>query len=100
MSRDRVNVDGFWIVDRIYWTFDTAREYTLQFTITHTHTHTHTLVFTITPSLPLLGSGFQRRIFPLLWGPERSPASATSFSQRLNCSSSPTNTPSDSSVTD
>jgi hypothetical protein len=22
--------------------FDTARDYTLQFTITHTHTHTHT----------------------------------------------------------
>jgi hypothetical protein len=52
---------------------DTAHDYTLQFTITHT------LVSTVISSMSLLGSGFQRRTFPLLWGPEQSPASATSF---------------------
>jgi hypothetical protein len=31
-----------------------------------------TLVFTVTPSLPLLGSGYQRRVFPSLWVPELS----------------------------
>jgi hypothetical protein len=36
----------------------------------------------VTSSLPLLGGGFQRRMFPLLWVPELSPASATSFSQQ------------------
>jgi hypothetical protein len=37
--------------------FDTACDYTLQFTITHT------LVSTVTSSLLLLGSGSQRRTF-------------------------------------
>jgi hypothetical protein len=55
--------------------FDPGRDYTLQVTITRTRT----LVSTVTP---LLGSGFQRRAFPLLWVPELSPASATSFSQQ------------------
>jgi hypothetical protein len=56
--------------------FDTARDYTLKFTITHT------IVFTVTSSLPLLGSGFQRQTFPFLWVLEVSPALATSFSQQ------------------
>jgi hypothetical protein len=73
-----VTTDGFWIDVQIYWTLDTARDYTLQFNITHT------LVSTVTSSLPLLGSGFQRRIFTV-WVPELSPASTTSFSeQQLN----------------
>jgi hypothetical protein len=38
---------------------------------------TYTLVSTVTSSLPLLNSGFQRRTFPFL----SSPTSATSFSQ-------------------
>jgi hypothetical protein len=37
--------------------FDTARDYNLHFFMTHT------LVPTVTSSLPLLGSGFQRRTF-------------------------------------
>jgi hypothetical protein len=53
--------------------FDTAREYALQFTITHT------LVPTITSSLQLLDSGFQRQTFPFLWVLELSPAPATRF---------------------
>jgi hypothetical protein len=53
--------------------FDTAREYTLQLTITHT------LVATVTSSLPLLDSGFQRQTFLFIWVPELSPASAVSF---------------------
>jgi hypothetical protein len=33
-----VTMDGVWFGDRIYWTLlNTAREYTLQFTVTHTH---------------------------------------------------------------
>jgi hypothetical protein len=40
-----VTIDGFWIDDRIYWTSDTACDYTLEFTITHT------LVPTATSSL-------------------------------------------------
>jgi hypothetical protein len=55
--------------------FDTAHDYTLQYTVTHTRT----LVPTVTSSLPLLSSGFQLRTFPFLWIPELSPASATSF---------------------
>jgi hypothetical protein len=56
--------------------FYTEHDYILQ------HTQTHTLVSTVTSSLPLLCSGFQRRTFPFLWVPERFPASATSFSQQ------------------
>jgi hypothetical protein len=66
--------------------FDTARDYTLQFTTTHT------LVSTVTSSLPLLGSGFQRRTFPFFWAPELSrsqlPASNSSSLQWLSPSSS------------
>jgi hypothetical protein len=50
--------------------FDRASDYTLQFTVTHT------LMPTVTSSLPLLSSGFQRRTFPFLWVP------ATNFSQQ------------------
>jgi hypothetical protein len=53
--------------------FDTGCDYTLQFTITHI------LVSTVTSSLTLLGSGFQRRTFPFLLVPELPPASVTSF---------------------
>jgi hypothetical protein len=56
--------------------FDSARDYTLYFAITHT------LVPTVTSSLPLLCSGFQRRTFLFLWVPELSTASATSFKQQ------------------
>jgi hypothetical protein len=37
------------------------------------HYCTNTLVSTVTFSLPLLGSGFQRRTFSFLWIPELSP---------------------------
>jgi hypothetical protein len=47
--------------------FITARDYTLQFTITQT------LVSTVTSSLPLLGNVFQRRTFPFIWVPELTP---------------------------
>jgi hypothetical protein len=50
---------------------------TIQFTVTHT------LLSTVTYSLPLLGSGYQRRTFPFLWVSELSLASATSFSLQL-----------------
>jgi hypothetical protein len=60
LSRDwSVTIDGVWIDDRFIGLFDTMRDYTLQFTITHT-------VSTVTSSLPLLGSGFQRRTFTFL----------------------------------
>jgi hypothetical protein len=48
----------------------------------HCYTHIHTLVFTVTYSLPFLGSGFQPRTFPFLWVPELSSSSATSFYQQ------------------
>jgi hypothetical protein len=59
--------------------FDTARDYTLQFTIipTHTDTSPHSHVFT---SRCLVAASNGRRSF--LWVPELSPASATSFSQQ------------------
>jgi hypothetical protein len=74
-----VNIDRFWINDRIYWTL--CYSSWLNFTVhcyTHTHARMHTLVSTVTSSLPLLTSGFQRRTFPFLWVPELSPTSATS----------------------
>jgi hypothetical protein len=51
---------------------------------------THTYQCPVTPSLPFLGSGFQRGTFPFLWVSELSSASATSFnsnSSRLKTSS-------------
>jgi hypothetical protein len=53
-----------------------VRDYTERFTITPK------LVSTVKSSLPLLGSGLQRRTFPFLFVPKLSPASATSFSQQ------------------
>jgi hypothetical protein len=64
---------GFGLLIRFIAYFDTARDYNLQFNITRT------LVSTVTSSLPLFGSGFQRRTFPFLRVPKLSPASATSF---------------------
>jgi hypothetical protein len=82
-----VTIDGFWIDERIYWTlWDCAW---LHFT---GHCYTRTLVSTVASSLPLFGSGFQRRTFPFLWVPERSQVSATSF-LRLIPNSSLTNSP-------
>jgi predicted heme/steroid binding protein len=72
-----VTIDGVWIGDSSYCTlWYTSRDYILQVTVTHT------LVFTVTSSLPLLGSGFLRRTFPCLWAPETSPASDISFSHQ------------------
>jgi hypothetical protein len=42
----------------------------------------HNILSTVTTSLPLLGSGFQRWMFPFLWVPELFPASGTSFLQQ------------------
>jgi hypothetical protein len=42
-----VIIDGVWIDDLMYWTLCyTAREYTLQFTVTHIHSSVHSHVFT------------------------------------------------------
>jgi hypothetical protein len=46
--------------------------------------HTNRLVSTVTSSIPLPGSGFQRRTSPLFSVPELCPASATSFWQQRN----------------
>jgi hypothetical protein len=48
LSCDRVNMDGFWIYNRIYLDSYTTRDYTSQITITHRP------VFSVT----LLGNGF------------------------------------------
>jgi hypothetical protein len=77
---------GFGLVIESIGHFDTARDYTLQITITHT------LASAVTFSLQLLGSGFQRRTFPLLWVPNcprrQLPASNSNSSHRLNPRSS------------
>jgi hypothetical protein len=62
----------FWMT-RFIGLFDTGHDYNLDFTVTHT------LVSTVTSSLPLFGSSFQLHMFPFLWVPELSLASATSF---------------------
>jgi hypothetical protein len=68
--------------------FDTACDYTWLFTVTHIHT----LVPTVTSSLSLLGSGFQRRTFHFLRFPNcprpQLPASNSNSSQGLNRNSS------------
>jgi hypothetical protein len=65
-------VHGFWIDERIYcilW-YSAWLHFTVQYC---------TLVTTVTFSLPLLGSSFQRQTFPFLWVPEDSPAPTASF---------------------
>jgi hypothetical protein len=70
---------------RIIGILDIARDYILQFTVTHT------LVSTVTSSLTLLVSGFQWRAFTFLRVPELSrpqlAASNSNSSQGLNRSS-------------
>jgi hypothetical protein len=77
---------GFALMTRFIAYFDTARDYILQFTITHT------LMSTDTSSLPLLSIGFQRRTFPFLRFPNglwpQLPAYKNKSSQWLNPSSS------------
>jgi hypothetical protein len=65
---------GFSIYDETLPEDVSTRDHILQFAVT--------LLSMVTSSLPLLGSGFQRRTLPILWVPELSPASATSFSQQ------------------
>jgi hypothetical protein len=65
---------GFGLMTGFIGLFDTARDYNFHFTVAQI------LVSTVTSSLPLHGSGFQRRTLPFLWVPELSLASATSFS--------------------
>jgi hypothetical protein len=70
-----VTTDGVWFGYRIYWT--------LKQPVTTLHSSLlHTLGLLSMSSLLLLRSGFQRWIFPFLWVPEWSLASATSFSQQ------------------
>jgi hypothetical protein len=73
-------IDEVWIGNRIYWR---THDYTLQITVTHTP------VSTVLFSLSLFGGNFQWRTFPFLWFPERSPASATSFSQQQLATTEP-----------
>jgi hypothetical protein len=73
--------------------FETARDYTLQFTTTTTTTtttHTHT-VSTVTSSMPLVGNGLHSSRFPDGRRPQL-PDSYSNSSQRLNPSSPLTNT--------
>jgi hypothetical protein len=80
-----VTTEVFWIDDRIYWTL----RYGTLTTLYSTLLRTHTLVPIAMPSLPLLGSGSQQRMFPFLWDPKLSLASATSFLQPRLTTSEP-----------
>jgi hypothetical protein len=79
-----VTIDGVWFGNRIYW----IPWYSSWLNFTDL-CYTHTLVYTVTSSLPLLGIGFQWRMFPFLWVPYLSPALATSFSQQQLTTSEP-----------
>jgi hypothetical protein len=72
-----VTIDRYWMDDQIYWTLWYSMW--LQFIVC---CYTHTLMSTVTSSLPLFGSSFQWRMFPFLWVPKLSLASATSFPQQ------------------
>jgi hypothetical protein len=84
LSHGSVTVDRFWINDTVLF-LRTACDYTWQFTVMW-----H-VVSTVTPSLLVLGSGFQLRTFPycrFLNGPRpQLPASNSNGSQWLNRSS-------------
>jgi hypothetical protein len=68
-----VTVDGVWIGNSIYWTLWYSAW--LQFTFHYyTHTFPQSRLY-----YPLLGSGFQQRIFHFFWVPE---LSSTSLSQQ------------------
>jgi hypothetical protein len=85
---DGVTIDRVGLVIWFIGLFDTACDYTLQFTITYT------LAFAITSSLLLVGNGFQWRAlcFGFLNCPwPQLPASSSYSSQQLNHSSSRTN---------
>jgi hypothetical protein len=58
-----LTIDGFRLMFGIIRLFDTERDHTSKFTVTHTHTHTIVLVMS---SLPLLDSGSHQRFFPHL----------------------------------
>jgi hypothetical protein len=73
---------GFGLMTEFIVLFDTSRDYTLHFTITHTHTSVHSHVFTA-----VAWQRLQRQIFPFLWVSELSPASVINFlRQQLNTS--------------
>jgi hypothetical protein len=87
LSSDLVITDEFWIDDRIYKLLQlvvTSKDCVL--TVLHTSqittgcTRSSQSVSAFTSPLPV--SGFQWQTFPFLWVPERSLASATSFSQQ------------------
>jgi hypothetical protein len=64
---------GFGLMIRFIGLFDTQLVTALQITVTHR------LAFSVTVFTVLLDSGFQRQMFPFLWVPEVSLASATNF---------------------
>jgi hypothetical protein len=64
---------GFRLLIGLIGYSDTAHDHILHLTITHA------LVSTVTSSLPLLGSGFQRPTFPFFCVPKLFPPSATSL---------------------
>jgi hypothetical protein len=59
--------------------FNTDYDCNLKFNIRHIHTNTYIVVSTVTSSMPLSESGFQRQIFPFLRFPEFSNALDISF---------------------
>jgi hypothetical protein len=89
LSLDFVTVDGFWIDDRIYWTvwYSAWLHFTIHYpSLTHTHTQLHwSLLIAASNSGHSFSSGLPNCPWPQL------PASHSNSSQRLNLSSSLTN---------
>jgi hypothetical protein len=53
LSHARVTIEGFGLIIGYIRLFDTARVYTLQFTVLHTHTHTQVSTVTSTLAVPM-----------------------------------------------
>jgi hypothetical protein len=80
---------GFGLMIEFIGPFDMACDYPWQFTIAHMHAYTHTHPCPQSClHLPWLGHSLPWQMFPFLWVPELSLASATSFSQEPNLISS------------
>jgi hypothetical protein len=93
LLRDGVRLlTSFGLVIGFIGLFDRARDYTLQFSVTHTHTHTHTSVHSHVSTSRRSVAASNSGLFPSSGLPNcprpQLPASNSNSSQLLNLSSS------------